>query len=107
MNNAADRLRDAAAGYGAFADPKQIDLVITLTLTVLEAVWPRCCHWAPRLFFRGGFYVDIGEVWRQKGDLGRALKAYAKAFRLRPDAFAYYQRGFVRLDRRALRSSML
>ena len=36
MNNAADRLRDAAAGYGAFADPKQIDLVIT-TLTVLEA----------------------------------------------------------------------
>jgi hypothetical protein len=26
MSNAADRLRDAAAGYGAFADPKQIDL---------------------------------------------------------------------------------
>jgi hypothetical protein len=37
MNNAADRLRDTAAGYGAFADPKQIDLVITLTLTMLEA----------------------------------------------------------------------
>ena len=37
MNNAAGRLRDAAAGYGAFADPKQIDLVITLTLTMLEA----------------------------------------------------------------------
>jgi hypothetical protein len=37
MNNAADRLRDAAAGSGAFADPKQIDVVITLTLTVLEA----------------------------------------------------------------------
>ena len=37
MNNAADRLRDAAGGYGAFADPKQIDLLITLTLTVLEA----------------------------------------------------------------------
>jgi hypothetical protein len=36
MNNAADRLRDAATGYGAFADPTQIDLVITLTLTVLE-----------------------------------------------------------------------
>jgi hypothetical protein len=37
MNNAADRLRDAAAGHGAFADPKQVDLVITLTSTVLEA----------------------------------------------------------------------
>jgi hypothetical protein len=36
MNNA-ERLRDAAAGYGAFADPEQVDLVITLTLTVLEA----------------------------------------------------------------------
>jgi hypothetical protein len=37
INNAADRLRDAAAGYGVFADPEQVDLVITLTLTVLEA----------------------------------------------------------------------
>jgi hypothetical protein len=37
MNNAADRLRDAATGHGAFADPQQVDLVITLTLTVLEA----------------------------------------------------------------------
>ena len=37
MNDAADRLRDAAAGYGAFADPEQIALAITLTLTVLEA----------------------------------------------------------------------
>jgi len=37
MSNAADRLRDAAAGYGAFTDPEQVDLVITLTLTVLEA----------------------------------------------------------------------
>ena len=37
MNNAADRLRDAAAGYGAFAEPKQVGLIITLTLTVLEA----------------------------------------------------------------------
>jgi len=41
MNNAADRLRDAAAGYGAFADPEQVDLVITLTLTVLEAASAR------------------------------------------------------------------
>jgi hypothetical protein len=37
MNNAADRLRDAAAGYGAFANPEQVDLIITLTLTLLEA----------------------------------------------------------------------
>ena len=37
MNHAADRLRDAAAGHGAFAAPEQVDLVITLTLTVLEA----------------------------------------------------------------------
>ena len=37
MNNAADRLRDAVAGYGALADPGQVDLVITMTLTVLEA----------------------------------------------------------------------
>ena len=37
MNNAADRLRDAAAGHGAFVAPEQVDLVITLTLTVLEA----------------------------------------------------------------------
>jgi hypothetical protein len=37
MNKPAERLRDAAAGHGAFADPEQVDLVITLTLTMLEA----------------------------------------------------------------------
>jgi hypothetical protein len=37
MNNTADRRRDAAAGHGALADPEPVDLLITLTLTVLEA----------------------------------------------------------------------
>lgn len=36
LSDCADKLYAAAAGTGAFADPQQVDLTITICLTVLE-----------------------------------------------------------------------
>jgi hypothetical protein len=37
LNSAADRLRAAAAGRGAFVDPHAVNLAITVTIMTLEA----------------------------------------------------------------------